>query len=198
MPAKTRPDSTVQPEPGDNTKYLTHNMRLWKLEKPDMTDYDAVESRIYEYFDICAQDDMKPSVAGLALAFGVNRSTLWKWANGQGQVGRNTTSPSIGNLLKKAYAALNAQMEDYMQNNRVNAVAGIFLMKNHFGYEDKTEVIVQPGPYDALPDADKLAQEYIDAVTVPAKELTEKSSQNNAENAESVDNLAQEYTVNNS
>ena len=195
MPAKTRPDSTVQPEPGQNSKYLMHNMAMWGWDKPDMTDAEAVNKRIYDYFNLCVADDMKPSVEGLSLAFGVTRKTIWAWVNG---IDSKHMPDEVRDTLKKAYTALNAQMADYMQNGALNPVTGIFFMKNHFGYEDKTEVIVQPGPYDTLPDADKLAQEYIDAVTVPAKELAEKSSQNNAESAESVNNLAQEYTADNS
>ena len=35
-------------------------------------------------------------------------------------------------------------MVDYLQNNKINAVAGIFLMKNNYGYSDKTEIEVAP------------------------------------------------------
>ena len=194
MPAKERPDRDVQEQPGDNIKYTAHNLVLLSWKRPDMSDTDAVQQRVYDYFNLCAQNDMRPSVEGLSLAFNTDRKTMWRWVNGADS---KYMSDDTRHVLKMAYSLLNAQMADYMQNNRVNAVAGIFLMKNHFGYEDKTEVIVQPGPYDALPDADKLAQEYIDAVTVPAKELAEKSSQNNTENAENVNNLAQEYTADN-
>lgn len=182
MPGKTRPDSTVQPEPGDNTKYLMHNMTMMQWKRPDMSNAEEVEQRVFDYFNLCAQNDMKPSVAGLALAFGVSRVTIWRWANKQQDdlIGRIISSDSC-NALKRAYILLNAQMEDYMQNGRINPVAGIFMMKNHFGYEDKTEVVVQPGKYDALPDGDKLAQEYIDAVTDQPLQLTE------AESAESTD-----------
>ena len=48
------------------------------------------------------------------------------------------------NLIKKAYQVLNAQMENYMQNGKINPVAGIFLMKNNMGYVDKQEMVLTP------------------------------------------------------
>ena len=35
-------------------------------------------------------------------------------------------------------------MEEYIQNGKVNPVAGIFLAKNHFGYTNETEIVVTP------------------------------------------------------
>lgn len=140
-----RPDRkeamSIQTEPGDNRKYLEHNLRMWDWQKPDMTDPEAVFNRIKDYFQICAEDDMKPSVAGLALAFSVDRKTLWAWANG---VDSAYIPPENRNFIKKAYQLLNAQMEDYAQNGKVNPVAAIFLMKNHFGYADKQELVLTP------------------------------------------------------
>ena len=34
--------------------------------------------------------------------------------------------------------------EHYMQNGKINPVSGIFLGKNNFGYQDKTEYVVTP------------------------------------------------------
>ena len=34
--------------------------------------------------------------------------------------------------------------ENYMQNGKINPVSGIFLGKNNFGYQDKTEYVVTP------------------------------------------------------
>lgn len=77
-----RPDSTAQLQPGDNRKYLTHDLRMWDWPDVNMKEPEQVKARIGQYFQICAEDDMKPSVAGMALAFGVDRKTLWCWCNG--------------------------------------------------------------------------------------------------------------------
>lgn len=142
MPAKTRPDQQLQVEAGDNSKYLAHNLAMFDWEQPDMTDEKQVTQRITEYFQLCADNDMKPSVAGLALAFDVDRTTIYRWANNGD--GSKQLSERSRNSLKKAYKILNAQMEDYMQNGKINPVAGIFLMKNNMGYRDQQEITLKP------------------------------------------------------
>lgn len=156
----SRPDSTVQTLPGDNTKYIKHSMRLAELSKISYNDTEAVRKRIMEYFTICAEDDMKPSVAGLALAMDIDRRDLWEI-----RVGKLGKNEEVRDLLKKAMKILDLQMTDYMQNGKINPVSGIFLMKNNFGYTDKQEVIVTPqSPLGDSPDRKALEDRYVDAV----------------------------------
>lgn len=162
-----RPDSTAQLEPGDNRKFLEHDLRMWDWPAVDMTNPEAVTERIGNYFRICAEDDMKPSVAGMALAFGMDRRRLWEIVNGV--VGTNSVThnvaPEARDSLKKAYCFLNAQMENYMQNGKINPVAGIFLMKNNMGYADKQEVVLTPNQQlgDQIP-AEDLEKKYLEDV----------------------------------
>lgn len=147
----------VQTEPGDNTKYLTHALRLANLPKFDTKNVTLLEERIMEYFQICAEDDSKPSVAGLALAIGVDRKTIWQWSQGE--------NSDRGNTIKKAYQILNLMMEDYMQNGKINPVSGIFLMKNNFGYADKQEVVLTPNnPLGEQKSNAELEERYLESV----------------------------------
>lgn len=151
----------VQAEPGDNRKYLSHSLKMWDWKKPDMQNVEEVQKRILDYFQLCAEDDMKPSVAGMALAFDVDRGTLWLWATRQVKF-----PPEVLDTIKKAYQLLNSQMENYMQNGKINPVAGIFLMKNNMGYQDKQEVVLTPN--NQLGDQtspEELQQKYIEATT---------------------------------
>ena len=162
-----RPDSTAQLQPGDNRKFLEHDLKMWDWPAVDMTKPEAVTERIGNYFRICAEDDMKPSVAGMALAFGMDRRRLWEIVNGV--VGTNSVThnvaPEARDSLKKAYYFLNAQMENYMQNGKINPVAGIFLMKNNMGYADKQEVVLTPNQQlgDQVP-AEDLEKKYLEDV----------------------------------
>ena len=83
---RTRPDRkeamSVHTEPGDNRKYLEHSMVMLDWPDVNVREPEQVKERMGMYFALCAQDDMKPSVAGMALAFGVDRKTIWAWANG--------------------------------------------------------------------------------------------------------------------
>lgn len=147
----------VQTEPGDNTKYLNHSLKLAALPKIDTKNIEQLENRIIEYFTVCGEDDMKPSVAGLAVAIGVNRKTLWEWSVSE-KSDRCIT-------IKKAYALLDLQMTDYMQNGKINPVSGIFLMKNNFGYADKQEVVLTPNnPLGDVSDQKQLEERYLDSV----------------------------------
>lgn len=160
-----RPDRakamSVNTDPGDNRKYIMHDMRMWKWPSVDMTKPEEVSERIANYFTICAEDDMKPSVAGMALAFGVSRNTLWRWSVG---LECSTFPAESRDLVKKAYQLLNAQMENYMQNGKINPVAGIFLMKNNMGYKDQQEMVLTPNnPLGDQVQPETLQQKYLEA-----------------------------------
>ena len=156
----SRPDKTAQTEPGDNTKYINHSLRLSRLPKISTNDAEAVKERIVNYFEICAEDDMKPSVAGLALALDIDRVYLWEI-----RTGRKGKNPEVANALKRAMKILDLQMVDYMQNGKINPVSGIFLMKNNFGYADKQEVVVTPNsPLGDGRDEKELEKKYLDSV----------------------------------
>jgi len=150
---------SVQTDPGDNTKYLNHNLQIASLPSIDTADEKQVAARITEYFQICAQNDMKPSMAGMALAVGVSRSTLWNWSVG------DTRESTHLDLIKKAVQMLDAQMVDYMQNGKINPVSGIFLMKNSFGYKDQQEVVVTPNaPLGEQVSTEELRERYIESI----------------------------------
>lgn len=149
----------VHTNPGDNRKYITHSLRLAELPKCDLKSTEDVTRRIKTYFEICAEDDMKPSVAGLALAMDIDRSYLWEI--GAGKTGKNS---DIVNSVKKAMKILDLQMVDYMQNGKINPVSGIFLMKNNFGYADKQEVVIAPSnPLGEVKDTKELEERYIES-----------------------------------
>ena len=152
---------SVNAAAGDNTKYLANALSMWDWQKPDMTDPVAVNARIKEYFQLCINDDMKPSVEGLAFAFGVHRKTLWAWAN---NIDSARMPEEVRNLIKRAYEILTVQMANYMQNGKINPVAGIFLMKNNMGYQDKSEVVLTPNnPLGDQASPEELRQKYLEA-----------------------------------
>lgn len=163
---RKRPDlsesQTVHTEPGDNRKYILHSLRLAELPKLNLTSVEEVTQRIKDYFTICAEDDMKPSVAGLALAMDIDRRYLWEIR--EGRKGKN---PAVADTLKKAMKILDLQMVDYMQNGKINPVSGIFLMKNNFGYADKQEVeVTAKNPLGDEPDPKAIEEKYVESVVI--------------------------------
>ena len=154
---KKSAEMAPQTEPGDNRKYLLHSLKIAGLPKIDTKNIEQLEERIRTYFSVCAEDDMKPSVSGLALALGTDRRRLWEW--------RETESDPRSDTIKKAYQLLNLLMEDYMQNGKINPVSAIFLMKNNFGYSDKQEFVLTPNsPLGQQKSTEEIEQRYIDSV----------------------------------
>lgn len=131
-------------EEGDNTKYLSVSMKLMNLPEIDLKDPEQVIDRLNEYFQIHADNDMKPTVAGMGLALnGMDRRRLWEIRTDVPD--RNKDLPTLTrDSIKKAYKMMENMWENYMQNGKINPVSGIFLGKNNFGYQDKTEYVVTP------------------------------------------------------
>ena len=76
-----RKDRDVLTEPGENTKYISHDMKLYRLPDIDINNPEEVQNRINKYFDICSEDDVKPSIASLALCFHMSRFVLFDCLN---------------------------------------------------------------------------------------------------------------------
>lgn len=152
-PRKTAPTDTVKKpvdlsasttfglenlEPGDNSRFLRHALTIRSWPLIDITDPVQVENRINEYFTLCLQDDIKPSVKGFLNALRVAKSTLWEWKTG------HLRAETHQAIILEAYDILEALWEDYMQNGKINPVSGIFLGKNNFQYSDKQEFVLTP------------------------------------------------------
>ena len=130
-------------EPGDNTKYLALGRELFNLPTIDLKDPEQVRKRLNEFFVIHENYDMKPTVAGMGMALGLDRRRLWEIANDVEHRNLNASSETR-DLIKKAYRKLEVLWEYYVQNGKINPVSGIFLGKNNFGYADRQEVILTP------------------------------------------------------
>ena len=140
-------DNGLQVEPGDNAKFMAVNMVLFNMKDIDLYDAAAVTARINEFFMLYARNDMKPTVAGLGLALnGMDRRRLWeiKTGNYQPRSKLEDLPHEVSDSIKKAYKMMENLWETYMNSGKVNPVSGIFLGKNNFGYQDKTEYVLTP------------------------------------------------------
>lgn len=161
-------DNGLMVEPGDNAKYLSLNMELFNLPDIDMNSVEEVQQRLNDYFMLYAKYDTKPTVAGMGMALnGMSRQTLRAIATGAptGGAGYMTAlPPGVAAAIKKAYFLMENLWENYMQNGKVNPVAGIFLGKNNYGYQDKTEYVLTPNAgQESEYSADEIRERYIAA-----------------------------------
>ena len=154
----------LQTEPGDNTKIVLTNMKFFSMPPIDLHNPVAVQERLCEYFQIYGDADMKPTVAGMGMALGLDRRRLWEIKTGAavGGVGKQHLPEETLVLIKKAYEILETTMENYANAGKINPVMAIFMMKNHFGYQDKTEYVLTPNQkQESDYDADEISKRYL-------------------------------------
>ena len=161
-------------DPGDNQKYINVSLQLFKLPPIDLREPEQVQTRLEQYFQIHFEADMKPTVAGMAMALGIDRRRLWEIKSGA-LIGGHTKIdlPTLTvDSIKKAYDFMENLWENYMQNGKINPVSGIFLGKNNFGYQDKTEYVVTPNTHnDSDYNAEDIRKRYLtDSLTIDSSD----------------------------
>ena len=153
-------DAALNVQPGDNTKYVMLGAKLFNLPPIDLKDPQQVTDRLNEFFEIHANADMKPTVSGMGMALGLDRRRLWEIKTGNAKAMNLPTLTS--DSIKRAYEYMEILWENYMQNGKINPVSGIFLGKNNFGYQDKTEYVVTPNVNnDSDYNADDIKKRYM-------------------------------------
>ena len=163
-------DAALNVQPGDNSKYVLLGMKLFNLPPIDLKDPEQVTERLNEFFRIHAEADMKPTVSGMGMALGLDRRRLWEIKTGNyNKNGMYADLPTLTmDSIKRAYEYMEILWENYMQNGKINPVSGIFLGKNNFGYQDKTEYVVTPNTHnDSDYDAEDIKKRYLtDSATI--------------------------------
>lgn len=167
---RTRPDRTeaLTPhcEPGEISRMLRQAMTISHWPDIDTNKAEDVASRIDLYHTFCIDNDIKPDMVGMALAIGVDRTTLWKWENGV----ESNKPQAVRNVIKKGREINELMMSQMMQNGRINPVVGIFLLKNSHGYKDQQDVVITPNnPMDQM-DASQARQKLMDAIPAETEE----------------------------
>ena len=134
--------SVIELPEGDNNKYTTFALAVMQLPKLDLHKPELVRQRVHDYFQLCADCDMKPGIVSASLALGIDRRRMWEI---------NTDHPNALKIpqeskdaIKLVYTSMELLWESWMQNGKINPVSGIFLGRNHWGYQDKIDLVVTP------------------------------------------------------
>ncbi len=161
-------DAALNVEAGDNTKYLMANVDLMNMPDIDIKNPEEVWQRVNDYFKLYASYDMKPTVAGLGMALGLDRRRLWEIKTGNYTSSTPKLPREVEDSIKKAYKLMENLWETYMNSGKINPVSGIFLGKNNFGYQDKTEYVLTPNQQQAGDyDAEDIRKRYLsDSATI--------------------------------
>ena len=168
-------DAALKVNEGDNTNYLMLNIELMNMPDIDLKDPDAVKQRVNDYFVLYANYDMKPTVAGLGMALGLDRRRLWEIKTGNHTSSTPKLPLSVEDTIKKAYKLMENLWESYMNSGKINPVSGIFLGKNNFGYQDKTEYVVTPNTQrDSDYDPEDIRRRYLpDGATIDSDPVSD-------------------------
>jgi len=157
VPRKKRTDFTEIADPGENSKITAFHMQMMNMDKVDTSDRSAVEERIYWYFDQCIRNDIRPGVAGLCLALGITRIAWYQWGSENWR--------GYSDIVAKTRAVMESILEQYMLKNKLNVAAGIFMLKNHFGYRDQTDhlfAVEQKDPLGPTTSTEELRRRYLE------------------------------------
>lgn len=151
---------------GDNNKITNLALEIFNMPGIDLENPEEVIQRLNDYFSIYAKADMKPTVAGMAMALnGMDRRTLIAIVNdyATGGYGYKTSLPSsVALIIKKAYKIMETSWESYLTAGKLHPVTGIFLAKNNFGYKDQNEYVLTPNKQDdSQYSAEDIRKRYI-------------------------------------
>ena len=117
---------------------LELNIKALTLPIIDPANIEQIMERTMLYFQECIEKDIKPGTAGLCAWLGVPRSTWYKWCAGKNR------AETHYNFCVRVMGVLDATLEQYAQNGQINPVTAMWTQKNHFGYKDVSEVVVEP------------------------------------------------------
>ena len=116
-----------------NVRHIDHVQGV-AMMPPIEWNADAIGRRTMEYLEKCKSDGVRVSLSDYALSMGTTPDGLNELI-----VDKRLTDETR-NALLKGISMIEAVMIEMMMEQRINPVTGIFLLKNHFGYKDQSEI----------------------------------------------------------
>lgn len=135
------------------SKALKVSVKAMSLEPVRYDNPAELERRIQLYFSQCDENNLFPSVTGLSLFLGIDRSTLWKWKTAK----RRENDQRYIDIIQRAYDVIEESMIQEMLSGGVkNPISAIFYLKNLHGYTDGIEN--KHSDTSEVPTAKKIAE----------------------------------------
>lgn len=161
---------------GENAKLVGFLAEIASWPKVDPDDMPGLEARFQKYLSFCAERDIKVGNQTCYLALGISNDQAYDWSNG-------FTKDSVhADFLKKVKRICGSYREMLMQENKVNAVVGIFWQKNYDGLKDQQDVVVaQNNPMGETPDAEALQKYVASLPATPTQKVLEAEPQSYTE-----------------
>lgn len=151
-PTNIQPDIT----PETMTQQIRVMETMRELPKINFSDPVEIEGRIKQFFNLCSENNLRPTVELMALSIGVSRTALWKWEQ---------EGSTRGEIIRGAKQVLAALMEQWGVSGKINPATMCFLLKNHHGYSDTYQIEpVQTNKLDSLPTREEIVRKLPSSV----------------------------------
>ena len=144
---------------------IATNLMMLLHERPDLSNIDSVIEAVYNYFDVTAQKNARPTISGIATTLGLSRTDFLaacetgyiKPKNAPNGIALPNEVWQLFTNLRDNYVAM---LEGFLESNLIHPSAGIFLLKNNGDYKDVVErsVSIQ----QTFVDVTALANKYKD------------------------------------
>lgn len=92
-----------------------------------------MEDRITEYFSLCQQAQLNPTVEGLALAVNYDRRSLF-------EIGKGTFNQPFMDIVKEAKDFIAGYDAILAASNKMNSAVYCFRSKNFYGMKDQVQI----------------------------------------------------------
>lgn len=151
---------------GNNAKFVRMAVASLKLPPIDIRDSYQIADRCMRYLEDCVKDTIKPTVAGLCLYLGITTKTWANWQHGLTEF----NTPEYMAVIQKIVSLFNSVLEQQLVDSELAPISGIFLLKNHFGYQDEKGINIQRmNKLDEPKTEEELIKEYINDVPQKSK-----------------------------
>ena len=111
---------------------------------------DECLEEVNEYFKLCYDCEMIPTIASLCLFLGINRDTLYTSAN-------DKRTYAYSDVLKYAINTCQSYQESAVLSGDIPSVPFIFLAKNYYSLKDTTEVNLSANNQDNTINSESMA-----------------------------------------
>lgn len=121
---------------------IATGLSMLAIPKPSLGSYEECEQAVRRYFQECAERNVRPSISGLGIAFGITRKQFLEGCE-TGQVTMIGTKATVilpqdvWNLFINLRDNYTAMLEGFLETNLIHPSAATFLLKNNCGYKEE-------------------------------------------------------------
>lgn len=139
---------------------------------------ECIRNRVLDYFEVMKKYNCRPTVSGLAMAFGMRRQRLGELRRGSYNKGgkyKDLTAEGIEEI-NKAYDMLDMLFESYVMHDDINPMLAVLMGTNNYGYRNSSQVDFNTPVLDSdkAPSAEDIRLKYAGADNMIPSDTTKQ------------------------